>query len=345
MSEMATISQISRISRLIPDRVTQAVGRQILTTQKHSPAILFGAGAIGVVGATVLACRATLRATPILEEHKKEMIQLESLLHEQQLSETPKYDEGDLRHDKIVIRTKTTRAFIKLYGPSFILGVTSLACLAGSHRILSSRNAALTAAFTMLDQSMREYRERVRDELGEQKDKEFLLGTEIQTDVFEDKNGPKKTHKLVPAKPDNRLYEHVFDDTNPNWNPTPDFNWLYIQGQQRYANDLLRARGHVLLNDVLDALGIPRTSAGAVVGWAWGVGDSYIDFGISDPEDAERVHEFMTGRNDGLILNFNVAGNVYEMIDQVKQNRLQHNRDFINREKKERKMRRRGVTV
>ena len=45
----------------IKNVVTSKVGRQLLVAQKHSPAVLFAAGVVGVVGTVVLASRATLK--------------------------------------------------------------------------------------------------------------------------------------------------------------------------------------------------------------------------------------------------------------------------------------------
>ena len=77
-------------------------------------------------------------------------------------------------------------------------------------------------------------------------------------------------------------------------------------------NDLLHARGHVLLNDVYDAIGIDRTSAGAIVGWVVSEdGDNFIDFGIYD---LPRSSRFVNGTEHSVLLDFNVDGVIYDKI-------------------------------
>ena len=61
----------------------------------------------------------------------------------------------------------------------------------------------------------------------------------------------------------------VFDGSNDNFVKTFEHNEYFIRGQQNMYNDLLRYQGYVFLNDVLKALGFPRSAAGAIVGWTY----------------------------------------------------------------------------
>jgi hypothetical protein len=102
-------------------------------------------------------------------------------------------------------------------------------------------------------------------------------------------------------------YARVFDETNPRWEKTPEYNLLFLKNVQNYMNDLLHVRGHVLLNDVYDQLGFKRTSAGAVVGWIMTDNrDSYIAFEIQD---------HLKENPPSIQLNFNVDGVMYDKID------------------------------
>lgn len=88
---------------------------------------------------------------------------------------------------------------------------------------------------------------------------------------------------------------YVFDKHNPNWTRNHEHNLFFIRAVLNNKIDVLRARGHVLLNDVYDALGAPRTVAGAVFGWALDFGRHItIDFELySDVDDMDgsiKVH-------------------------------------------------------
>ena len=99
------------------------------------------------------------------------------------------------------------------------------------------------------------------------------------------------------------------------WSKEPEYNLIFLRCQQNYANDLLKARGHVFLNEVYDMIGVPRSKAGSVVGWilTGNAGDHFIDFGIFDDED--NIRDFVNGREGSILLDFNVDGVIYDKID------------------------------
>jgi hypothetical protein len=119
------------------------------------------------------------------------------------------------------------------------------------------------------------------------------------------------TKELIPHVDPNKWspYARFFDEGSPEWKKNSELNRLYVQCQQNYANNLLRARGHVFLNEVYDMLGIDRSQAGSVVGWVIGTdGDNYVDFGLQRAFSSGLIGE----RN--ILLDFNVDGVIYDKI-------------------------------
>lgn len=312
--------------KLIPNAVTAKFARQILVTKKNSPAILFSAGIVGVVASTVLACKATLAIDDILEESEKKMQEIDELqqsaangnklIHKD--GRPANYTEADAKKDKTYVYIRTGASILKLYAPAIIVGVAGIACLVGAHRILNNRNAAITAAYSALDRSVKAYRKRVEGEVGEEKERELWRNVEEQTIHDHQKGKEIKTGQksiITGMSP----YARFFDEHNANWQPTREFNFSFIRTQQNWANHLLKARGHVLLNDVYEALGMERTKEGCVVGWVWTKndsheGDGYIDFGLNDPNNQARVLDFLTGAETGIWLDFNVDGLIYDKL-------------------------------
>lgn len=293
--------------KALQNTVTAKLGRQVLVAQKHSPVLLFAAGVVGVVTTVVLASRATLKLEEVLEEGQHLRAKVEVNVH-------PDYSEQDRKKDLTLVYAKTAINVAKLYAPAVVVGAVSIGALTGAHVILSRRNFALTAAYAALDKGFKIYRERVVSELGPEKDREFRYGVETREIVEETKTGPVVKEVKIAGPAGSSIYAKWFDETCPNWSPQPEYNRMFLKAQQNYANDLLLARGHVLLNDVYEMIGIKRTSAGCVVGWVLSKGgDNFIDFGIFDGTDYS-VRDFVNGYRNTILLDFNVDGVVYDRI-------------------------------
>lgn len=284
-----------------------------LLLSKYSPHILMGSGLVGVIASAVLACKATLKLESVTADFSDGIEQIKS---------DTEYNEKDRARDLVRIYFQRALALGKLYGPSLALGAGSIACILGSHGILAKRNAAVMAAYAIMQDTFNKYRARVVEELGEEKDEAFRHGlkqkVETVTTIGEDgKKTKTKEVSLVPSEDydeDNRAsdYAKFFDEYSVQWTKDPAHNLFFLRSQQNFANDLLKSRGHVFLNEVYDMLGIPRTKAGAVVGWVRykNTDDNFIDFDIY----STRNRSFVNGYNRAVLLDFNVDGVIYDKI-------------------------------
>jgi hypothetical protein len=71
----------------------------------------------------------------------------------------------------------------------------------------------------------------------------------------------------------------------------------------------------VFLNEVYRAIGADHTQAGSVVGWILSdTGDNYIDFGVFNGQDGDRIRDFVNGREGAVLLDFNVDGLIWDKI-------------------------------
>ncbi len=288
--------------------------------KKHSPEILVVSGVIGTVTSAVLACRATTKLDSVLEESKEQIDKIHDYVENNGYSD--KYTEEDSKKDLAIVYTQSAFKLVKLYGPSIILGTVSIGAILGGHNILRKRNIALAAAYTAVDKSFKEYRGRVVERFGKELDKELKYniksGTVQVTEV--DENGKETTSDVTVNVVDpNNLsdYARFYDDGCRGWTKDPELNLAFLRQQQNYANNLLKTKGWVTLNEVYDMLGITRTAAGMVVGWIYDekhpVGDNFIDFGIYDI-NSEANRRFVNGLERTILLDFNVDGNIYDKI-------------------------------
>lgn len=293
--------------KFVPEVISRTVARNALLAQKSSPGVLLGVGIVGMVGSTVLACRATLKMDEVLTETHDKLETAKTLVHEE-------YSEKDRKRDISLIYFQTGVKVVKLYGPAVIIGGISIAALTRSHLILTRRNAALTAAYTALERGFNEYRSRVVDKYGEEQDRDFRYGTQ-EVAIIDPKTN-KETIVTRVSQEDPSIYARFFDPLCPDFQKEPEYNLIFLKCQQNHANDLLHARGHVFLNEVYDSLGIPRSKAGAVVGWILspnGETDNFVDFGVFDKK-SDKARDFVNGREGAILLDFNVDGIIYDKI-------------------------------
>lgn len=303
---------ISAITKHLP----KGVHRGALIVKKYSPEILTGVGIACGVASTIFACKSTLKINDILDEHRAVEETMKDTLVDENLEE---YTEEDYKRDKIVHKVQTGRDIFMAYAPAIGFGVLGVTCILSGHHILRKRNVALAAAYSFASGKLLEYRGRVVDELGEEKDKEFYYGLKSQDIKVKEQGEDGKTKtvkKSVNVIDPNQIsqYARFFDDASRRWTLDPEMNLVYLRAQQNYCNDLLHSRGHLFLNEVYDILDIPRSSDGAVVGWVVSdEGDNFVDFGIYSPYNENAV-DFVNGYEKAILLDFNVDGVIYDLI-------------------------------
>lgn len=300
-------------------KASRLVGNAGLQIKKHSPEILMVAGIVGTVASTVLACRATMKVNKVLEEKKNTIDNIHLCLEDQNID----YTEEDSKKDLTIVYAQTGIKLVKLYAPAVALGALSIASIVSGHHILKKRNIALAAAYAVVDKGFKDYRQRVVERFGEELDKELrynIKAKEIE-EVVTDENGKetveKKTVNVVDGLEGISEFARFFDECSTEHTKDPEYNLMFLRRQQDYANELLKARGHVFLNEVYDMLGIQRTKAGQVVGWIYDTknpnGDNFIDFGIYNTK-RESNRAFVNGYEYSILLDFNVDGPIYDLI-------------------------------
>lgn len=295
--------------KLIPNALSVKVARSAFAAHQNSPRFLFAAGVVGVSCSTVLACRATLKLSDVLEEAKNDLLIANSLKDE----DGEQY--VDRKKDVARIYAQSVLKVGTLYAPAVIIGGASIVALTKSHSILTHRNAGLMAAYAALDRGFGEYRGRVIEKYGEGQDREFRYASE-EVDIVDEK-GKKKVVTQVALGDGRSIYARFFDASSPSWNTETTYNFEFLRATQNHANDLLRMRGHLFLNEVYDILGLERSQAGAVVGWVWGNpnGDNYVDFGCFSDNDG--FFDWVRRHDNTILLDFNVDGVIYDQLPMI----------------------------
>ena len=289
--------------------------------KKHSPEILVVAGVVGTVVSAVMACKATTKISTIIDKTKEDVGTIHQCLEDESLAEV--YSQDDSKKDLAIVYIQTGVKLAKLYAPSIMLGALSITGILASNNILRKRNVALAAAYATVDQGFKDYRKRVVDRFGEQIDRELkynIKAKKFETIEVDPETGKeKKVKETVDIADPNTYsdYARFFDESCTGWEKNSEYNLMFLRAEQNYANDRLKARGYLYLNEVYERLGIPGTKAGQIVGWVYNPdkpnGDNYVDFGIYDMA-RERSREFVNGYERVILLDFNVDGNILDLM-------------------------------
>lgn len=286
--------------------------------KKNAPEILTTFGILGFIGAGVLACFQTLKVPEVVEEHKE----LKS-----------KIDKNN-KKDICKVYLVTGLRFAELYGPSVIMGTLSAASILSSTRILKEKNASLAAAYATLDAGYKAYRKRVKERYGEETDIELRHGikSEKVKEVIKNDDGSEEVVERTEYRVDDDIdipyqpseYSVFFDETSAFWEKDPTYNKSFLVKRQAIANEMLAANGWLYLNDVYDLLGIPRTTAGQVVGWIYDPSNKEIDncvsFGIFDLHNPQK-RKFVNGFERSILLDFNVDGEIWSKLHKKEKNK------------------------
>ncbi len=290
--------------------------------QKKSPELLVITGIIGVVASAVMACKATTKASAIAKDTENALNEIHEASEKGITKAGETYTSEDTKKDLTITYVQTGIKYAKLYAPAVLMGAGSIACILASHHVLKKRNIALAAAYTTLDKSFKDYRGRVIERFGEQVEKELrynVKAQEVETTVVDEKGKEKKVKEIRnvaasgwdPSK--YSPYARFFDETNRAWLKDPEQCRFYLKAIQAQANDRLRARGHLFLNEVYELLHYPLTDYGQVVGWIYDVknpkGDNFVDFGLFEVRQ-ETNSEYGLDYIEGFVLDFNVAGDI-----------------------------------
>lgn len=310
---------------------------------KHGPAILTALGSIGVVTATVMACKATLKKDEAITEVKEAIDESREIFEEQINDENATVREDVIkayRKNIFDLYVKKGVILVKLYAPSILVGIASLSCFYTSKHIMNKRYSACLAACTTTERLFSDYRKRVIEDLGEEADNKYRYGirtVEEDVPVLDKKGNPKldkdgkpKTEKKVTKHVDRDVIEYdysaLFDEiTTKQWDSNYEYNLHYLRQMQEWADERLKSRGYLFLNEVKQLLGLKVDEAGQDVGWVFmkdnPIGDNRVDFGLEEVVVHNgmegRAMDFMCEENNAILLKFNCDGYIKDKLMMV----------------------------
>ena len=316
----------------LPEKMTMAFTKAKFNVKQSSPEILLVTGLVCMGGAVVTAVIASRKHNELLEDHELRLEEAKiNTLEEVEYSDEEVEDgecgihyivnEKERRKEVAKCYITTGLSFVKLYGPTAALMAFSTASFIGMHNIQAGRIAGLTGAYTGLREAFEKYQENNIKLNGEESHELCKYGW-TEEEEKTGKNG-KKTVKKTPLEvvPESHNGQYIFEFCAPSlvdgagnkfkgttsFTGKPYTDRIFIESQEKFMNDRLKAGFPVLLNDCLDALGLDRTVDGMVLGWLPD-DEKHIEFNISMPCNRDFLNAKLGAT---CMIEFNVMDVVY----------------------------------
>lgn len=219
--------------------------------KNNSSTILTFVGAVGVVVTAVTAVKATPKALKLLEkatdEKGEELTKLEAV-----------------------------KVAGPAYIPSVVIGASTIGCIFGANILNKHQQAAITSAYALVDNSYKEYRNKLKELFGEETD------TQIRDAIVKDH-----------CKEDNMVYAPGIGPLDTSGEKRlfyEEHRGAYfestleaVQAAEYHFNRNFTMRGYANLNEFYEFLGLDPTEKGNELGWnSWelleGGWAAWIDF-------------------------------------------------------------------
>lgn len=281
---------------------------------KYSPEILMGLGTVSVVSGTVVVAKNTLKLDELLEADRKEQEKIQKYRDSGYVGKV-EYTEDDAKKDLMIVKKSAAIKTVKLYAPGALLITAGIACFFGAFGILKARNGALAIALASANQAFDEYRQRVIEDQGEDKDKEYLYGLKKEKiETVDPETGKKVKEEVFVSNGNDNISRYAIRytpefSTEAGWDV--NYNAAMLRSIEHAFNAMLPGRKKIYLSEVYKELGVEETYESRLVGWDYNAdnaGDGKIMFIIT--EIVERDDNSATGYRKELIVDFNVDGNV-----------------------------------
>lgn len=309
---------LTKLTDKLPENVVRGGYKVAAKMGHYKPEILIGVGIAGGIIATVTACKATLKAPEVLRKSEEELAAVKKAKEE---LEPEVYSEEDYRKDITICYVHKARDLAKLYGPSIAIGTASVISILCAHNIMKSRNVLLAGAYNATNEFLKDYRGRVREAVGEEKEHDIYNGikTEKVEETVTDEKGKKKKVTKEFKKVDksiNAKYKVFYDETCQAWEEDHDYRMMFLQRVEDELNRRLARRGRVFFWELLEMIGIPVDNFGEYAytdGWiddgtGWESGSvKKISLGVFDAKNSQK-REFVNGWIDGVLLEPNCDG-------------------------------------
>ena len=220
--------------------IKNLINKVLNFTKEHNPEILVGLGVVGMATSSVLAVKATPKALEIMEDKKADL------------------------GVTYLTRKEIAQATWKLYAPSVGVGLASAACIILGTSKSIKRNTALATVYALSESTLREYKSKAKEMLGEEKAKE--LDREVSK--------ARVRNREVTTVVETEGSEYIHHTGNGDTLVYDSLSGRYFRSSKNAIEAAVNSINKSLLNDYVmtvnefyNELGVPTIGAGSLIGW------------------------------------------------------------------------------
>lgn len=254
-------------------KIIQGLNKVAKGISKNSPLILTVTGVVGIGATAVLAYKSRSRVEAIIEEVEEtrkdedrinELIDLQDRLTDEEETELTYLQENYVPVSKAVV----VRDIAGAVALPVVTGVASLACVTLSWYIMNNRLLTVSGALATATAEHVYYKRKVADRFGEEVERELSTPVHKVEAEYTDEKGKKKTGEVNVKDTLESLEGRWFDESMEYTADDFSYNKAFVESVAEKLGVQFMNRGSLTLNQVYDALGFPRSRAGALMGWS-----------------------------------------------------------------------------
>lgn len=282
-------------------------GAKILTKKfgykvvKKAPDLLIFGGIGAIAAGSYFVAKGAIKSVDILADESLDMDDLNEM------------EEGEERAKaKLAVKKETAWKLFKAYAPAIIFMTTGVGMILCGRGIMKKRYLALSSAYAALNETLDNYRSRVRNEVGDEKEYNLFHDIHEETVEYTDENGKKKKKNVKQIGGSGHPLEFIFDEANDHWKGYPGSNYYVLLNAASTANNKLYIKGYLTLAEVLEDLRMPVPSWAFYTGWIKDDMNKHkITFGT------EANYDLRDGKETNAILTMNCDPDFLVKVDEI----------------------------
>lgn len=301
---------MSIISKTVLKGFRRIGGKSSLLIKKAAPDICIFGGIAVIGGGMVFVAKGAVKTEDIIEERDEKLAKVKEEAAPEEVGK-----------EQFKVHVDCAWKVFKAYAPAIILVTTGTTMIIAGRGMMKKRYAAVSGLYAAVNETLENYRERVRNEVGTEKEQE-IYDNVIKEVKYED-NGKGKTKKTEVKTPQGsgHPFEFIFDECNMKYKKYEGNNWFVLSQAKKQATNILISKGYISLSEVLEILGMPVPSYAIIAGWTYNPNKPMI-WGFEADDTLRHA------TNQSVLLKFNCEASILDQIDIISFEKYGYKCDF-----------------